>query len=83
MKFSLGNGKVVNVPAAFFFEMNDSEFEKELENLLSLDLGFECNDIWEDSVLRDGEIKKKKVIPEDETLPLLDDDVDMFFENDD
>ena len=85
MKFSLPNGKVVNVPAKFFLEMSDSEFEEEISNLVSLDMGFETNDIWEDSILKDGEIgnKKEVEIDDDSILPLLDDDLEDYFLNED
>ena len=85
MKFSLPNGKVVNVPAKFFSEMSDSEFEEEISNLVSLDMGFETNDIWEDSILKDGEIgnKKEVEIDDDSILPLLDDDLEDYFLNED
>ena len=86
MKFSLGNGKVVNIPAAFFFDMSDLEFEDELQNLLALDLGIETNDVWNDSVLVDGEINKKKMAEpsdEDEILPFFfDDDLRDYFTED-
>ena len=79
MHYSLPNGKIVEIPAIFFLQMDDLEFEKEIENLMALDMGFEQNDPFEDSVLRNGEIKKKAEQNEDSTLPLLDEDFDDFF----
>ena len=89
MLFNLPNGKTINIPPAMILGLTDEEFDNEINDLMSKNLGFETNDCWEQSVLRDGEIKHKKIEEDtidDSIIPLLDSDEfldnSFFFEED-
>ena len=77
MRYSLPSGKVVNIPLAFFLQMDDLEFNEEIMDLIIHDFGVESDDIWQDSVLTCGEKtkgKKSDTDDDDEILPFLFDD---------
>lgn len=84
MRFSLSTGKVIEVPAIILLGLTDDEFDQEIQDLISKDMGMEWDDIWENSVLMNGEAKiKTEEASDDEVLPLLDKDLEEFFTSED
>ena len=81
MHFQLPNGRTINISPTMIINLTDEEFDNEINDLLCKNIGFETNDVWDGSVLSEGEIKSKKTIEttdeDSDQLPF--DDIRDFF----
>lgn len=77
INYQLKTGKTIQIPLEYLIDMTDEQLEREMEDIVSRDMGNKDVDVWDNSVLRDGDGKKEKVSIEEIDTDLYENGLDL------